>query len=170
MPSTVAPVDTTRRPGSGGHRLVSYFAQVSAPIAFDLLSKTDLLVEQVYLGGTAGHSGDDPLAVILPVGNQGGFRYAGSPLRGNVRLVVLYTSGVNEDWPDVLDPATGTFTYYGDNRAPGHELHDTPGAATRSCAPPSPQLQVGPRAERRSRRSSCSNEPECRGVLFSSAG
>ena len=40
--------------------------------------------------------------------------------------MVLYTSGINEDWPDVLDPATGTFTYFGDNRAPGHELHDTP--------------------------------------------
>jgi hypothetical protein len=86
----------------------------------------DLVIDQVYLGGVAGHAGDDPLAVLLPVGNQGGFRYAGSPARGAVRLVVLYTSGVNEDWPDSLDPATGTFTYYGDNRAPGHELHDTP--------------------------------------------
>jgi hypothetical protein len=99
---------------------------VSAPVAFDLLSTSDLLIEQVYLGGAAGHTGDDPLAVLLPVGNQGGFRYAGSPSKGTVRLVVLYTSGANEDWPDVLDPATGTFTYYGDNRAPGHELHDTP--------------------------------------------
>jgi hypothetical protein len=99
---------------------------MSAPVAFDQLSSSDLLIEQVYLGGTAGHSGDDPLAVLLPVGNQGGFRYVGSPWQGTVRLVVLYTSGINEDWPDVLDPATGTFTYFGDNRAPGHELHDTP--------------------------------------------
>ena len=97
-----------------------------APVAFDQLSTSDLLIEQVYLGDTAGHVGDDPLAVLLPVGNQGGFRYAGSPSQGTVRLVVLYTSGINEDWPDVLDPATGTFTYFGDNRAPGHELHDTP--------------------------------------------
>jgi len=99
---------------------------VPAPVAFDQLSTSDLLVEQVYLGDTAGHVGDDPLAVLLPVGNQGGFRYAGSPSQGTVQLVVLYTSGINEDWPDVLDPATGTFTYFGDNRAPGHELHDTP--------------------------------------------
>jgi hypothetical protein len=105
---------------------VRYFVQVPAPIAFDQLPTSDLLIEQVYLGGTAGHSGDDPLAVLLPVGNQGGFRYAGSPSKGTVRLVVLYTSGTNEDWPDVLDPATGTFTYFGDNRAPGDELHDTP--------------------------------------------
>jgi len=99
---------------------------VPTPVAFDQLSTSDLLIEQVYLGDTAGHVGDDPLAALLPVGNQGGFRYAGSPSQGTVRLVVLYTSGTNEDWPDVLDPATGTFTYFGDNRAPGHELHDTP--------------------------------------------
>ena len=34
-------------------------------------------------------------------------------------------SGVEVDWPDVLDPQTGLLTYYGDNRTPGHELHDT---------------------------------------------
>ncbi len=99
---------------------------MSAPVPFESLPTADLVVEQVYLGRTVGNAGDDPLAALLPVGNQGGFRYSGSPARGTVRLVVLYTSGANEDWPDVLDPATGTFTYYGDNRAPGHELHDTP--------------------------------------------
>ncbi|MGY1737018.1 restriction endonuclease [Geodermatophilus sp. SYSU D00684] len=95
-------------------------------VLFSHLATADLVVEQTYLAGTAGHAGDDPLAVLLPVGNQGGFRYAGSPSKGTVRLVVLYTSGVNEDWPDVLDVATGTFTYYGDNRKPGSELHETP--------------------------------------------
>jgi hypothetical protein len=88
---------------------------VPAPVAFGQLSTSDLLIEQVYLGDSAGHVGDDPLAVLLPVGNQGGFRYAGSPSQGTVRLVVLYTSGINEDWPDVLDPVTGTFAYFGDN-------------------------------------------------------
>ncbi|MBW0128600.1 hypothetical protein I4I82_13015 [Pseudonocardia oceani] len=68
---------------------------------------------------------DDPLARLLPVGNQGGFRYSGSPRKGTVRLAVLYTTGAEPDWPDVLDPQTGVFTYYGDNRSPGHELHDT---------------------------------------------
>lgn len=96
------------------------------PIAFEQLRTADLSVDQTYLSGRAGHAGDDPLAVLLPVGNQGGFRYAGSPQQGTVRLVVLYTSGVNEDWPDVLDIASGTFTYYGDNRKPGSELHRTP--------------------------------------------
>lgn len=99
-------------------------AQASVP--FDALTAADLVVEETYLSGTAGHAGDDPLAALLPVGNQGGFRYAGSPSKGTVRLVVLYTSGANEDWPDRLDVAAGVFTYYGDNRRPGSELHDTP--------------------------------------------
>ena len=96
------------------------------PVPFALLPDVDLVLDQTYLGGSAGHSGDDPLAVLLPVGNQGGFRYAGSPSRGTVRLVVLYTSGTSRDWPDVLDETTGAFTYFGDNRQPGRELHDTP--------------------------------------------
>jgi hypothetical protein len=84
------------------------------------------MLEQSFRGGDAGHAGDDPLAALLPVGNQGGFRYAGSPTQGTVKLVVLYTSGGNPDWPDTLDGTTGTFRYYGDNRAPGNEMHDTP--------------------------------------------
>jgi hypothetical protein len=39
---------------------------------------------------------------------------------------VLYTSGDDSDWPDVIDLETGSFTYYGDNKSPGHQLHDTP--------------------------------------------
>ncbi len=45
--------------------------------------------------------------------------------KGTVRLSVLYTSGVEVDWPDFLDPQTGVLTYYGDNRSPGHALLDT---------------------------------------------
>ena len=29
------------------------------------------------------------------------------------------------EWPDFLDIETGIFTYYGDNRTPGHTLLDT---------------------------------------------
>ncbi|MCF2128492.1 restriction endonuclease [Strepomyces sp. STD 3.1] len=85
------------------------------------------MVDAVYAGGTLGHSGDDPIGKLLPgTGNQGGFRYAGSPVKGTVRLAVLYTSGGAVDWPDHLDTETGTFTYYGDNRTPGKGLHETP--------------------------------------------
>jgi Restriction endonuclease AspBHI N-terminal/Restriction endonuclease len=96
-------------------------------VAFDQLTGCDLVLDRVYKGGTAGNAADDPLARLLPgVGNQGGFRAMGKAARDTVRLVVLYTSGTEPDWPDELDPYTGAFTYFGDNRSPGRELHDTP--------------------------------------------
>jgi hypothetical protein len=99
----------------------------SAPsVPFNQLASADLTVERVYRGGIAGNWADDPLAQLLPVGNQGGFRTNGSPARDEVKLAVLFTSGAEPDWPDALDVYTGSFTYYGDNRSPGRELHDTP--------------------------------------------
>jgi hypothetical protein len=62
----------------------------------------------------------------LPVGNAGGFRFVGSPVKGAVKLAALFTSTTDPDWPDTLDLAAGTFTYYGDNKSPGRALHDTP--------------------------------------------
>jgi len=49
-------------------------------VSFDHLESADLTVEAVYLGGAQKNVGDDPLARLLPVGNQGGFRYKGVPL------------------------------------------------------------------------------------------
>jgi len=96
-------------------------------VEFGQLADSDLVLERVYRGGAAGNSADDPLSRLLPgVGNQGGFRAHGSPLKDSVKFVVLYTSGGEPDWPDALDPYTGAFTYFGDNRSPGRELHDTP--------------------------------------------
>ncbi len=93
-------------------------------IKFDDLGQADLIIDAVYEGGNSGNSSDDPLSKLLPgVGNQGGFRSAG---RGNdKKFVVLYTSGEDQDWPDSLELNTGQFVYYGDNKRPGHELHDT---------------------------------------------
>jgi hypothetical protein len=94
-------------------------------VPFDVLATSDLYVDRTYAGGTSGNVGDDPIQRLLPVGNQGGFRYQGSVQRDNVRVVVLYTSGADPDWPDSLDPFTGTATYFGDNKEPGKDLHDT---------------------------------------------
>jgi len=94
-------------------------------VSFDQLGGADLVVDRFYYGGRVGNSSDDPVARLLPVGNQGGFRYSGSLRGGTVRLVVLVSSGRDPDWPDVLDTQTGTFTYYGDNKSPGRDLHDT---------------------------------------------
>jgi hypothetical protein len=95
-------------------------------VEFDQLADADLHLDCTYQGGSVGGTGDDPLSKLLPVGNQGGFRPHGSPTKDSVKLVVLYTTGDEPDWPDALDPYRGVFTYYGDNRSPGRVLEDTP--------------------------------------------
>jgi hypothetical protein len=73
-------------------------------VAFDRLSDCDLVLDRLYKGGAAGNAADDPLNKLLPgVGNQGGFRTM-RLAKDAVRLVVLYTSGAEPDWPDELDP------------------------------------------------------------------
>jgi hypothetical protein len=100
---------------------VPYVGDSARVIPFEQLRISDLQLEAVYLGGNPKNVKDDPLDPVVPgVGNQGGFRYAGSPWKKTVRVSVLYTSGVEVDWPDSLDPQTGEFTYYGDNRSPDH--------------------------------------------------
>lgn len=56
--------------------------------------------------------------------NQGGFRIVGT--REEPKLVVMTTSLSDPDWPDEIDPETGLVTYFGDNKEPGHALHETP--------------------------------------------
>jgi hypothetical protein len=94
-------------------------------IDFDCLENSDLIVDAIYRGGMFGNVRDDPLSKLMHCGNQGGFRIVGETAT-RPALAVLYSSLDDPDWPDNLDPETGLFTYYGDNKSPGHELHDTP--------------------------------------------
>lgn len=123
-------------------------------VDFASLKDSDLLVDAVYLSGPdTRNAGSDPIHRLLPVANMAGFRFAGSRERlQDVTMVVLYSDLGEPSWPDAFDPELGTFTYYGDNRYPGHDLHDTPrkgnlilreafaalhsGAADRSRIPP----------------------------------
>lgn len=89
----------------------------------DELATADLVVDRVFQGGRRGNASDDPLNRLLPVSNMGGFRIIGG--RREPRLVVLLSKMDNPDWPDGLDKETGLFTYFGDNREPGQELHAT---------------------------------------------
>ncbi|SDO98657.1 Restriction endonuclease [Lutimaribacter pacificus] len=93
-------------------------------VSFKDLPTTDLLVDAVYEGAPGGQLSGEALSKVLPgTGNLGGFRASG---RGDdKKFVVLYTSGEDQDWPDKLDNSTGQFVYFGDNKTPGHELHDT---------------------------------------------
>lgn len=92
--------------------------------SYEKCATEGLIVDAVYEGEAGGRLSGEALSRLLPgVGNQGGFRASG---RGeDKRLVALYTSGEDKDWPDNLDLSTGQFVYYGDNKHPGHELHDT---------------------------------------------
>lgn len=96
----------------------------SVRILREHLTQADLTVDAVYEGGRAGNVGDDPLGPLLGVSNQGGFRHLGR--REKPALLVITSSMSEPDWPDHLDLETGLFTYYGDNRSPGCDLHGTP--------------------------------------------
>ena len=63
------------------------------------------------------------ISKLLGVKNQGGFRFLGK--MSCPKLVVLFTSGKDIYWKDNLDIDTGTLLYYGDNKTPGTELHNT---------------------------------------------
>lgn len=93
-------------------------------IPFAQLSTADLHVDAIYEGARKGNAGDDPLPKLMRVDSQGGFRYRGK-VKGKLEMLVLVTSMDNPDWPDSLDPETGIFTYYGDNKQPGRDLHST---------------------------------------------
>jgi hypothetical protein len=92
-------------------------------IPFEKLASADLHVDAVYEAGTAKNLGAEPIVKMLPVGNAGGFRVSGKA--PNPNLVVLFTSGEEGEWPDHIDPFTGIVRYFGDNRTPGKQLHET---------------------------------------------
>lgn len=93
-------------------------------IPFDQLATSDLYVDACYEGGRRGNMGDDPLPRLLRMDSLGGFRKRGS-VAGKLHMLVLTSSMADPDWPDAIDRETGVFTYYGDNKKPGRELHDT---------------------------------------------
>jgi len=93
--------------------------------SFNQLEKADLIIDAIYEGGTTGTAGDDPINKLLAVGISGGFRFRGSFNKRNMNYLVLYTSSEDLNWPDEFDYENGVFKYYGDNKTPGKELHDT---------------------------------------------
>jgi hypothetical protein len=61
--------------------------------------------------------------------NSGGFRFKSKsgPVTNieNAAFVLLVSNFTEAEWPDSFDPETGLFTYYGDNRKPGHGILET---------------------------------------------
>ncbi len=97
---------------------------MSQTFPFSRLPTADLIVDAIYESSTDGQLSGEPISKLLPgSGNMGGFRVSGRGDRKN--WVVLFTTGEDRDWPDSLDLNNGKFIYFGDNKTPGHELHDT---------------------------------------------
>lgn len=94
-------------------------------IPFAEIRTSDLIVDAIYKGGISGNLADEVVGKILSVGNAGGFRIKGSVTGDELAHVALTTSGKESEWPDNLDMELGIFTYYGDNRNPGKEIHNT---------------------------------------------
>ena len=93
-------------------------------VPFQELAFTDLIVDAVYESSSDGQLSGEPISKLLPgSGNMGGFRMSGRGEKKN--WIVLFTTAEDRDWPDTLDTNTGKFVYFGDNKSPGHELHDT---------------------------------------------
>ncbi len=76
-------------------------------------------------GATGSHSSRDPLHHMLPVGVAGGIRWKGRAAAADI--VALTIVGYHPGCPDTYDLATPQMTYFGDNRAPGYDLHKPAG-------------------------------------------
>ena len=77
-------------------------------------------IDTIYKNG--GFQQSDAMTVLMKVRNGGGFR----PCKGK-SYYVIHSTKSSIDWPDFLDYETGIYTYYGDNREPGFELHSKMG-------------------------------------------
>ncbi len=95
-------------------------------IPFSELRTADLFIDALYQSDRSQPKGalaSEPLSKLMGVGNLGGFRpKAGSK---GIMAVVLTSTRSEPEWPDSLDVYTGTYTYFGDNRSPGVEMHQT---------------------------------------------
>lgn len=93
---------------------------------FSELKGAPLVVGAIYKGGDNKNAGDDPLSKLLPrTENMGGFRKTKMKGTDEFAYITIFSTGGELEWPDYLDVETGIFRYYGDNREPGHGLHDT---------------------------------------------
>lgn len=102
---------------------------------FDDLGSADLVIDAIYEGDrTSNTYGAEPLHHLLPgLGTQGGFRKR-KGLGDDVVGLILTSTGNEPDWPDELNPFSGTYIYYGDNRTPGKDLHNTKAGGNRTLA------------------------------------
>lgn len=95
-------------------------------VPFEDLRTSDLYVDCLYKGGPINQSGEVLSKLIPGCSNSGGFRKVLCRNdKSKIAYVVLFTTMNELEWPDYLDPQTGVFRYYGDNRKAGQDIHET---------------------------------------------
>jgi hypothetical protein len=104
--------------------MISANVYMNKLIPFAELALSNLTIDAIYESGGDGQLSGEPISKLLPgSGNMGGFRISGRGHKKN--WVALFSTGEDKDWPDSLDIFSGQFIYYGDNKTPGHEIHQT---------------------------------------------
>lgn len=93
-------------------------------IDFKDLERSDLVIDEIYCGGTVPNMSSEVLNKLMLCSNSGGFRQVKNK-DGKYAYCVLYTTGEDVDWKDYLDAELGRFIYYGDNKKEGHSIHNT---------------------------------------------
>lgn len=93
-------------------------------IEFNNLSKSNLIVNEIYKGGIQPGKGSEVLSKLIPgISNSGGFRIKNN---GHSDLLgILYADNKHPEWVNIFDSETGGFVYYGDNKEPGVSVKDS---------------------------------------------
>lgn len=108
--------------------IIEYFWDGNMRVfSYEELKDAPLLIDAIYKSKANNYSGE-PLPVLLPkTSNQGGFRISCRKDDAKMPAYIVISTTMKElEWPDFLDVEEGVFRYYGDNRKPGKDLHDTP--------------------------------------------
>lgn len=87
---------------------------------FEELENAHLVRNAIYDGGPTQDFRYDPIPVLMKGSNVAGFRK-------KKHYAVLYTSGIEPNWPDQYDEVSRRFVYHGDRRSEKGDLHSTPG-------------------------------------------
>lgn len=100
-------------------------------VNFKDLKNADLFVDAIYETNDVANSGGEVLSKLMSVAVGGGFRKKNIESQKNAKnklaYIVLESTNKHPDWIDKTDLESGIAQYYGDNRDPGRDLHDTDG-------------------------------------------
>lgn len=93
-------------------------------IEFNKLSTSDLIVNEIYEGGTEPGKGSEVISKLIPgLSNSGGFRIKSAGQQDF--LCVLYADNKHPEWINIFTSEDGKFVYYGDNKEAGISVLDS---------------------------------------------